>query len=123
MVKITTPEVIPGTFYFPKAQPGWNGPGITERVVVLTIARVKAVNIRFITPQQTIIIIVHVKFRTRVSDTHISTPDWVEVCKKPYVYCTPCDSRRTITQQTLHLQTANDALSHGRRLVKLRHIM
>ena len=39
MVKTMTPEVIPGAFNFPEAQPKgkWNGPGITEGVVVLTI--------------------------------------------------------------------------------------
>ena len=100
MVKITTPEVIPGTFYFPKAQPGWNGPGITERVVVLTIARVKAVNIRFITPQQTIIIIVHVLIGLRCVKSRMCTVRRVIVVGLSH------SKRCTYKRQTMHYHTA-----------------
>ena len=61
MVKTTTPEVIGK----------WNGLRITEGVVVLTIARVKAVSICFITPQQTIYHLRTCDVRTRVSDTQM----------------------------------------------------
>ena len=49
MVKTTTPWSV----LFFQGDGKWNGLVITEGVVVLTIAQVKAVNICFITPQQT----------------------------------------------------------------------
>ena len=53
MVKTTTPEVILRAFYFPEAQ------------------QVKAVNICFITPQQTIYHLRTQNIRTRISDTQM----------------------------------------------------
>ena len=67
VVKTTTPELILGAFYFPSAAP----PGIIEGVGVLTMARVEAVNICFITPQQTIYYPRTRIVQTRVSDTQM----------------------------------------------------
>ena len=53
------------------AEGKWNCPGITEGGVVLTIAQVKAVNICFITPQQTIYHLRTRNVRTRVAATQM----------------------------------------------------
>ena len=132
MVKTMTPEVIPGAFpwafHFPE--------GITEGVIFLTIARVKAVNICFITPQTFLNTVL--KLQTWMLQ---STDDANTDCKNCHCaacsvvqsemvtdylssswtqrtswYCTPCASLRTSARRT-------DALSHGRRLAKLRHVM
>ena len=49
IVKTMTPEVIPGSVLFSRCEGEgkYNAPGITEVVIVLTIARVKAANICF----------------------------------------------------------------------------
>ena len=77
MFKTMTPDALgdPRSVIFSRgaADGKWNGPEITEGVRVLIIARVKAVNICFITPQQTTMYLSSLtrKVHTLISDTHI----------------------------------------------------
>ena len=128
MVKTMTPEVIPGAFYFPEAKPRVrlgksNAPGITEGVIVLTIARVKAVNICFILPQTFLntVLLCYNPRTTRMQTAKTFTVLHVVSCNPKRLqiilsssytqrtsgYCTPCASLRTSARQT-------DALPHGK---------
>ena len=44
IVKTMTPELIPSTFYLPPEAEPWETRRITEGVIILTIAQLKAVN-------------------------------------------------------------------------------
>ena len=85
MVNPTTPEKIPGAFYFPDAQPRENGSvrGSPREWEFKPLARVKSVNICFITHQQTINHPRTRNVRARISNTQIHNwlgLRWVKRC-------------------------------------------
>ena len=144
MVKTMTPEVIPGAFYFPEAKPreieryGDHQGSHSFNHCTSKNSQYLFYNTPNISKYCTIIIKLQTWLLQSTNDANTDcknfyccsvvhvvscNPKWLQTInlsssdtQRTSGYCTPCASLRTSARQT-------DALSHGRGLAKLRHVM